>query len=39
MTYFIFKEKDGSEKILRQTFKQDDNENVTKFLKNEKKLD
>lgn len=38
MTYFIFKEKDGSEKILRQTFKQDDNENVTKFLKNEKKI-
>ncbi|MGC1854728.1 MAG: hypothetical protein WA659_05070 [Candidatus Aquirickettsiella sp.] len=38
MTYFIFKGKDGSEKILRQTFKQDDNEEVTKFLNNEKEL-
>lgn len=38
MTYFIFKEKDGSEKILRQTFKQDNNEQVTKFLNNEKEL-
>jgi hypothetical protein len=38
MTYFIFKEKDGSEKILRQTFKQDNNEQVKKFLNNEKKL-
>jgi len=35
MTYFLFKEKDGSKKILRQTFKKEDSENAIKFLKKE----
>lgn len=38
MTYFIFKEKDGSKKILRQTFKNDNCKKAIEYLKHEKEI-